>query len=58
MKTDKEKAEEILKKRDRARKGFAETNDEGKDPLKEQEKREDKIATAGIAAGLAVRRSG
>ncbi len=33
MKTEKEKAKEVLKERERARKGFAVTNDEGEDPL-------------------------
>jgi hypothetical protein len=58
MKTEKEKAEEILKKRERARKGLAEHSDEGKDPFKEQEKREEKIADAGLAVGLGLKRSG
>ena len=58
MKTEREKAEEILKKRERARKGFAETDDEGKDPLAEQENREEKIADSGLAVGLGLKRSG
>jgi hypothetical protein len=65
MKTDKEKAEEILKERERARKGIAVTNDEGKDPLKKyqntvegEEDREEKIADAGLAVGLGLKRSG
>ena len=44
MKTEKEKAKEILKERERARKGFAVTNDEGEDPL---EKPENPTGTAG-----------
>ena len=56
MKTEKEKAEEILKKRERARKGFAETNDEGKDPLEEQEEGEEKVADAALAVGLGLKR--
>jgi hypothetical protein len=58
MKTDEEKAKEILKKRERARKGFAETNDEGQDPLKNQDKREEKIADNGLVLGLGMKRSG
>jgi hypothetical protein len=65
MKTDKEKAEEILRERERARKGFAVTNDEGKDPLKlkgnsleDQEEREEDIADNGLAVGLGLKRSG
>ncbi len=58
MKTDAEKAKEILKKRDRARKGFAETDDEGRDPLKDQEKREEKIGDNGLVVGLGMKRSG
>jgi hypothetical protein len=55
---DKEKAEEILKKRERARKGFAEHPDDGRDPLEKQEDREEKIADAGLAVGLGMKRSG
>jgi hypothetical protein len=65
MKTEKERAKEVLEERERARKGFAVTNDEGKDPLKkkpgsmeEQEEREDRIADAGLAIGLGMKRSG
>jgi hypothetical protein len=57
-KTDKEKAEEILKKRERARKGFAEHPDDGRDPLEEQEEREEKIADSGLALGLGMKRTG
>ncbi len=48
MKTDQEKAKEVLKERERARKGFAVTNDEGEDPLENPEnpnEREDKWKT-------------
>ena len=55
--TDKEKADEILKKRERARKGFAEHADEGRDPLEKQEKREEKIADSGVVLGLGMKRS-
>jgi hypothetical protein len=65
MKTEKEKAKDVLKERERARKGFAVTNDEGKDPLglksdsiEDEEKREDRIADAGLAVGLGLKRSG
>ncbi len=65
MKTEREKAREILKERERARKGFAVTNDEGEDPLDEQDdslegqqRREDKIDDAGLAVGLGLKRSG
>ena len=56
--TDKEKADEILKKRERARKGFAEHPEEGSDPLEKQEKREEKIADSGVVLGLGMKRSG
>ena len=58
MKTDQEKAEEIRKKRELARKGLAEHKDEGKDTIEEQEEREEKIAGNSLAVGLAVKRSG
>jgi hypothetical protein len=58
MKSEKEKAEEILKKRERARKGLAEHKDEGEYTLEEQEEREEKIADAGLALGLGLKRSG
>ena len=57
MKSEKEKAEEILKKREKARKGIAEHKDEGED-TGEQEDREKKIADAGLALGLGLKRSG
>jgi hypothetical protein len=56
MKSDKEKAEEILKKREMARKGLAEHKDEGEDTAGEQEEREEKIADAGLAVGLGLKR--
>jgi hypothetical protein len=58
MKSEKEKAEEILKKREKARKGFAEHKDEGKDTIEEQEDREEKVADAALAVGLGLKRSG
>ena len=65
MKSDKEKAEEIRRERERARKGFAVTNDEGKDPLKlnedsieDEEERQEKVAGGGLAVGLGLKRSG
>lgn len=58
MKTEKEKAEEILRKRELARKGLAEHKDDGRDPIEEQEEREEKIADAGLALGLGMKRSG
>ena len=58
MKSEKEKAEEILKKREMARKGLAEHKDEGEDALEEQEEREKKVADAGLALGLGLKRSG
>ncbi len=59
MKTEKEKAKEVLKERERARKGFAVTNDEGEDPLKDQEtptEREEKVEDAGLALDLGLKR--
>ncbi len=58
MKSEKEKAEEILKKREMARKGLAEHKDEGVDTLEEQGEREKKIGDAGLALGLGLKRSG
>ena len=58
MKSEKEKAEEILKKREMARKGIAEHKDEGEDTLEKQEEREEKVADAGLALGLGMKRSG
>ena len=42
MKTEKEKANEMLKERERARKGFAVTNDEGQDPLANPQDRKER----------------
>jgi hypothetical protein len=58
MKSEKEKAEEILKKREQARKGLAEHKDEGKDTIEEQEEREEKVADTALAVGLGLKRSG
>jgi hypothetical protein len=58
MKTEKEKANDILKDRDKARKGYAESKDEGRDPIKEQLKREQEIGNAGLAVGIGLKRSG
>ena len=60
MKTEQEKADEIRKKRELARKGLAEHPDdcEEKDSLEEQEERQEKIADNGLAIGLGLRRSG
>ena len=59
MKTEQEKAKEVLKERERARKGFAVTNDEGEDPLENPEnptEREDKVEDAGLALDLGLKR--
>ncbi len=59
MKTEKEKAKEVLKERERARKGFAVTNDEGKDPLKNPEnatEREDEVDDASLTLDLGLKR--
>jgi hypothetical protein len=59
MKTDEEKAKEVLKERARARKGFAVINDEGEDPLAKPEnptKREEKVEDAGLALDLGLKR--
>jgi hypothetical protein len=59
MKTEKEKANEMLKERERARKGFAVTNDEGEDPLAKPDnptKREEKVEDAGLALDLGLKR--
>jgi hypothetical protein len=58
MKSEKEKAEEILKKREMARKGLAEHKDEGEGTLEKQEERQKKIADVGPAVGLGLKRSG
>jgi hypothetical protein len=59
MKTEKEKAEEVLRERERARRGFAVTNDEGEDPLENPEsrkERQEKIGDAGLAVDLGLKR--
>jgi hypothetical protein len=59
MKTEKEKAEEVLKERERARKGLAVTNDEGEDPLENPEnprERQEKVGDAGLAVDLGLKR--
>jgi hypothetical protein len=56
MKSEKEKAKAVLKKRERARKGFAEHPQDGRDPLEKQEERQDRIADTGLAVGLGVKR--
>jgi hypothetical protein len=59
MKSEKEKAAEVLKERERARKGFAVTDDEGRDPLPPEERateRQEKAADAGVALGLGMKR--
>ena len=59
MKTDKEKAKEVLKERERAQKGFAVTNDEGEDPLKNPQnptERQEKVGDAGLAVALGLKR--
>ena len=58
MKSEKEKAEEILKKREVAPKGLAENKDEGEGTLEKQEERQKKIADVGLAVGLGLKRSG
>jgi hypothetical protein len=56
-KSKKEKGEEILRKRELARKGFAPKVDEDADPL-DQEEREKKVARDELAIGLGLKRSG
>jgi hypothetical protein len=65
MKTEEEKAKDVLRERERARKGFAVTDDEGRDPLdkndnsiEDEEAREQKVGDAGLAGGLGLKRSG
>jgi len=57
-KSDREKGKEVLKKRERARKGFSETNDRGEDPIEEQQEKREEIAKGGLALGLGMKRSG
>jgi hypothetical protein len=56
MKSDKEKAREILKERDNARKGI-EPKRKG-DAIERTEEREEKVAERGLAGALLVKRSG
>ena len=56
-KSDDEKAQEIQKKRDMARKGLAEHPDDGRDPLEKQDDREEKVEDAGLALGVGMKRS-
>lgn len=57
MKTEKEKAQQVLKERERAKKGFAVTDDEGHDPLDEQPgDREEKVEDVGLALDLGLKR--
>jgi hypothetical protein len=56
MKSDKEKAREILKERDNARKGIA-PKTKG-DAIERTEEKEDEVAERGIAGALLVKRSG
>lgn len=59
MKTDKEKAQEILKERDDARKGIEHDGPKGRDPLKAEKKRDEKAGElAGIAVGAGLKRNG
>ena len=60
MKSDKEKAEEILAKRERARKGLAEHPDHEQDghAIEGQKTQEGKVDDAAVALGLGLKRSG
>ncbi len=59
MKSDKEKAQEILKARDDARKGIEHTDPKGRDPLKAEDKRQEKAGElAGVAIGTGLKHSG
>ncbi|MGH6923512.1 MAG: hypothetical protein ACRED5_07205 [Propylenella sp.] len=53
-KTDKEKAKEILEKRDRARKGFRE--DAPKDAAEKKKERMEKIGDSALALDLGLKR--
>jgi hypothetical protein len=60
-KTDKEKAKEILEARKRAREGIdadGQKAAQSRDPLAEEERREDHIADDGVILGLGLKRSG
>jgi hypothetical protein len=56
-KTEREKAEEILKRRELARKGLSEQAERRETSPQEQEEREEKVAGA-AALGLGLKRSG
>ena len=56
-KSEDEKAKEVLRKRDLARKGLSEQSDRGTDPLEEQDNREETVEDAGLAVGVGLRRS-
>jgi hypothetical protein len=56
-KTDKEKGEKILRKRDSAQQGLNPEPKENSDPIAEEEDREKKLAASGLVTG-AVKRSG
>ncbi|HVY19418.1 MAG TPA: hypothetical protein VHA70_04965 [Bauldia sp.] len=58
MKTEKEKAAEVLKKRDEARKGIEHEDPKGCDPLKAEEKKQQKVEDLGLGLGVGLRRSG
>jgi hypothetical protein len=59
MKSDKEKAQEILKARDDARKGVEHEDKNGRDPLNVEDKERKKAGDrAGIAIGAGLKRSG
>ena len=59
MKSDKEKAQEILKARDDARKGIEHADPKGRDPLKAEKQRDEKAGElAGVAIGAGFKRSG
>jgi hypothetical protein len=62
MTTDREKAREILEKRDDARKGIEREDPEdpkGRDPLEAEKKRDEKAGElAGVAIGAGLKRSG
>jgi hypothetical protein len=57
-KSEQEKAEEVLKKRERATKGFAETNDRGEDPLEGQDEESDRLARDALTLGIGMKRTG
>lgn len=58
MKDDKEKAREILRKREAAAKGLKPKEERDPETLEDQDEREEKVADAGLALGLGLKRSG